>query len=110
MNTEMTVTGREFDSFFFSERMIKEAEELAAKLFGADGTLFVTIGTTASNHIAILALMEGKGPVLIDRCCHQSIHFMFNTLGATVDYLPPAVSCSYSGKSYWDIHTNQIIS
>lgn len=95
---EMTVTGPQFDSFFFPERAIKEAEALAAAFFGADGTLFVTTGTTVSNHIALDSLYAHGQRVLIDKGCHQSIHFMLRLLGADLAYIPASWSCERSGQ------------
>lgn len=102
-NAEMTVVGKEFDSFFFPETVIKESEQLAAELFGADGTLFVTTGTTTSNQIAIHALCNNNSKVLLDKSCHQSMHFTLNTLGARIDYISHTVSCENSDRSYWDL-------
>jgi len=100
--SELTTTGYLFDSFFFPKTAILESEKLAANLFGADGTLYVTTGTTTSNHISANALFE-KGPVLMDKNCHQSLHFMFHSLNAKVDYLQPKFHCEKSGRSAWDI-------
>lgn len=98
--SELSTTGHYFDSFFFPKAAILESENLAASLFGADGTLYVTTGTTTSNHIAINALFE-QGPVLIDKNCHQSLHFMFHSLNAKIDYLQPEFYCEKSGRSAW---------
>lgn len=102
LSSELTTTGCLFDSFFFPKAAILESEKLAANLFGADGTLYVTTGTTTSNHIAANALFE-KGAVLMDKSCHQSLHFMFHSLNAKVDYLQPAFHCEKSGRSAWNM-------
>jgi arginine/lysine/ornithine decarboxylase len=100
---EQTVSGDLFDSFFFPTGVIREAEGLAAETFGADGTLFVTSGTTVSNQIAIAALCRPRARVLADRQSHQSIHFPLKTLGAVVDYLCPCEACGDSGRSLWSL-------
>lgn len=87
LNNERTVTGNNFDSFFFGQRCIKEAENLAADLFNADRTFFVTSGTTVSNQIAIEALYEEGGMILLDKSCHQSMHFSLHRHRAEIDYL-----------------------
>ncbi|OIQ89413.1 biodegradative arginine decarboxylase [mine drainage metagenome] len=107
LGTEMTLTGKYFDSFFFANGVIKEAEQLAANLFSADGTLFVTSGTTTSNQIAIHALHQDGGRVLLDRQCHQSMHFTLHSLRAKVDYLIPTNSCEHSGRNHW--HLEQLV-
>ncbi|KAF3997139.1 hypothetical protein [Glaciimonas immobilis] len=102
--TELTITGKLFDSFFFSKSVIRESEDLAAALFNADGTLYVTTGTTTSNQIAISALYQcSERFVLIDQSCHQLIHFYLNTLKASVHYIWPQFRCDQSERSIWHI-------
>lgn len=101
---ELTTTGQFFDNFFFPSGVILESEEATSKLFGADGTLYVTTGTTTSNQIAASALYKNKGRVLIDKNCHQSIHFVFNAMGAQVDYIEKKYCCEKSERSAWDIN------
>ncbi|NHQ87919.1 aminotransferase class I/II-fold pyridoxal phosphate-dependent enzyme [Iodobacter sp. HSC-16F04] len=103
LGCELTTTGKLFDSFFFSSSVIRESEDMAARLFGADGTLYVTTGTTTSNQIAATALYQHQGPVLIDKSCHQSIHFIFDTLGAPLDYIRSEFHCEKSERSAWNI-------
>ena len=104
LRSEMTITGTYFDSFFFGNKVISEAENLAAKLYGADGTLFVTTGTTVSNQIAIDALCERNMRVLLDKSCHQSMHFALRQHGAVVDHLLPIWRCEKSGKNIWSLN------
>lgn len=103
LHNELTITGSHFDSFFFSQRAIKEAEGMAAALYGADGTFFVTAGTTVSNQIALDALYKEGMRVLLDKGCHQSLHFGLHRCNASIDYLQPAWNCKYSAKSMWSI-------
>lgn len=103
LGSELTVTGKLFDSFFFPESTIRESEDLAAQLFGADGTLYITTGTTTSNQISANALYQRHGSVLIDKNCHQSLHFGFHGLGARMDYLPTEFNCSISERGAWSI-------
>lgn len=101
LRSDLTITGEHFDTFFFGTQAIHEAENMMAKLFNADGTLFVTSGTTVSNQIAIDAMYEKGGRVLLDKTCHQSMHFGLHRNHATLDYLHPAWSCSLSEKTMW---------
>ncbi len=103
--SELTVTGHLFDSFFFPQSAIRESEDLSARLFGADGTIYVTTGTTTSNQIAATALYQRCGPVLIDKNCHQSLHFIFHALGAQMDYLCAQFECPLSGRAAWSIES-----
>src|SRR5271169_1037372 len=58
LRAEALFAGSAFDSFFFPETVIRESERLAADAFGSEGAMFVTCGTTMSNQIALLALIE----------------------------------------------------
>ncbi|MGI4856784.1 MAG: hypothetical protein ACRYHA_07675 [Janthinobacterium lividum] len=101
MRADLTITGDHFDSFFFAKTAIFDSERLAAELFGSDGTIFITCGTTISNYIALDALFEEDGRVLFDKTCHQSLHFGLHKNKARIDYLQPAWACSMSEKSMW---------
>ncbi|POZ63229.1 aminotransferase class I/II-fold pyridoxal phosphate-dependent enzyme [Chromobacterium alticapitis] len=105
LGSELTTTGKLFDSFFFPKAAIRQSEDLAAQTFGADGTVYVTTGTTTSNQIAATALYQRQGPVLMDKSCHQSIHFVLHGLGARVDYLTAEFECPVSERSAWNIES-----
>ncbi|KRO18558.1 Orn/Lys/Arg family decarboxylase [Lacticaseibacillus saniviri] len=51
-----------------------DAEQAAAKLYGADKTYFVTNGTTGSNNIVASALLQPGDLVLFDRNNHKSLY------------------------------------
>lgn len=58
----------------------REAEENAAKVFGADRTLFSINGTSTSNKIVGMYAVGDGDTILVDRNCHKSIaHFMMMT-------------------------------
>lgn len=98
--TETTITAPPLDTFFFPHRSLARAEELAARAFGATGTLFVTVGTTASNQIALEALVTKPDVrVLADKGTHQSIHFALSDKHAAVDYIEPRVFCEHSERA-----------
>jgi arginine/lysine/ornithine decarboxylase len=83
--------------------VIKEAESLAAGLFNSKETIFVTAGTTVSNQIAIDALARPGMRILIDKNCHQSIHFDLKRRNAEIDYLDKIWSCTQSSKCLWSL-------
>ncbi|CAO3360627.1 aminotransferase class I/II-fold pyridoxal phosphate-dependent enzyme [Azospirillum melinis] len=98
--SETTITAPPLDTFFFPHRSLARAEELAARAFGATGTLFVTVGTTASNQIALEALVtKPDARVLADKGTHQSIHFALSDKHAAVDYIEPRVFCEHSERA-----------
>ena len=66
---------------------IAEGERNAARIFGADETLFVVGGTSTANKI-VWHGMVGRGDlVLCDRNCHKSILHSLIMTGATPIYL-----------------------
>lgn len=52
---------------------IREAEELAAKAFGADRTFFSVGGTTGAIHTMVLGTLNSGDTVIIPRNTHKSI-------------------------------------
>lgn len=52
---------------------VKEAEQLAARVFGADETLFVLNGTSTANKVVASALLAAGDLVLMDRNNHKSV-------------------------------------
>ena len=101
LDADLTITGEHFDTFFFGKQVISEAEHLAADVFGADGTLFITSGTTVSNQVALDALYQPGSRVLLDKTCHQSMHFGLHRHRADIDYLEQAWSCEHSERGMW---------
>ncbi len=55
------------------EGVVRDAEERAARAFGADSTYFVTNGTTMSNQIVFRSIVTAGDVVLLDRNCHKSV-------------------------------------
>ncbi|MFN8124914.1 MAG: hypothetical protein U0R64_00160 [Candidatus Nanopelagicales bacterium] len=71
--TSATVGG--LDSLLSPTGTLREAQEAAARAFGAKGTYFATNGTSTSNKIVVQALCRPGDVVLIDRDCHKSHHY-----------------------------------
>lgn len=87
--SELSVAQPFLDNLILPQAELACAENLAARVFGADATVFATCGTTISNGIALAALCPKPGVrVLADRNLHQSLHFNLSSLDARVDYLP----------------------
>ncbi|CEL92524.1 unnamed protein product [Vitrella brassicaformis CCMP3155] len=75
------------DSLLEPHGAIKDAQELAAKTFGAHKTFFVTNGTSTANKIVLQAVLKPNDVVLVDRDCHKSHHYGMVLTGARPCYL-----------------------
>lgn len=92
---ETSATSGGLDSLLEPHGAIREAQDLAARAFGARRTYFVTNGTSTANKIVIQALVAPDDVVLVDRNCHKSHHYAQVLAGSTVAYLD-----SYSIDAY----------
>ena len=63
----------EVDSLHKPKGVIKEAQELAAKAYGADRSFFLVNGTTGGNHAMILTTCRPGDHVLVARNAHKSV-------------------------------------
>lgn len=71
---ELDITEIEgFDDLHHADGILKEAQERAAKVFGADETHFLVNGSTVGILSAILGSTKKKDRVLIARHCHKSV-------------------------------------
>lgn len=84
---ETSATSGGLDSLLEPSGPIKEAQELAARAFGAKQTFFATNGTSTCNKIVVQALIKPGDIVLVDRDCHKSHHYGMVLAGAQVCYL-----------------------
>jgi arginine decarboxylase len=84
---ETSATCGGLDSLLEPTGPLREAQELAAKTFGARQTYFVTNGTSTANKIITQSLVAPGDIVLLDRNCHQSHHYGMMLGGANVVYL-----------------------
>lgn len=84
---ETSATSGGLDSLLDPHGSIKQAQDLAARAFGAQRTYFVTNGTSTANKIVHQSLLAPGDVVLVDRNCHKSHHYAFVLAGARVSYL-----------------------
>ena len=84
---ETSATSGGLDSLLEPTGPIKQAQELAARAFGARHTFFATNGTSTCNKIVVQALVRPGDIVLVDRDCHKSHHYGMVLSGAEVCYL-----------------------
>ena len=93
---ETSATSGGLDSLLEPTGPIKEAQELAARAFGARYTFFATNGTSTCNKIVVQALTRPGDIVLVDRDCHKSHHYGMVLCGAEVVYLESYPLSQYS--------------
>lgn len=62
----------EVDSLHKPRGVIKEAQELAARAYGAERSFFLVNGTTGGNHAMILAACNPGDSILVARNAHKS--------------------------------------
>jgi len=93
---ESSSTSGGLDSLLEPHGPIKEAQDLAARAFGAKKTFFATNGTSTCNKIVVQALVRPGDIVLVDRDCHKSHHYGMVLAGADVVYLDSYPLSEYS--------------
>ncbi len=93
---ETSATTGGLDSLLQPHGTLREAQDLAARAFGARRTFFVTNGTSTANKIVAHALLQPGDIVLITRDCHKSHHYAMQLAGAFPLYLDPYPLSEYS--------------
>lgn len=63
-----------FDDLNHPLGIIREEQERAARIFGAEHARFLVNGSTAGLLAAISAVSEGKRKIIISRGCHKSVY------------------------------------
>ncbi len=89
LRSDLSVSVAELGSLLEHTGPVGEAETQAARIFGADRTLFVTNGTSTANKIVFHACVRRGDVVLVDRNCHKSIMHAIVMTGAIPVYLRP---------------------
>jgi arginine/lysine/ornithine decarboxylase len=81
----------EVDSLHEPRSVIKEAQRLAARTFGADDTYFLVNGTSVGNQTMIWASLKEGERVVIPRNVHRSVFAGLIMTGARPVYVTPPV-------------------
>ncbi|ORT99348.1 Arginine, lysine or ornithine decarboxylase [Anaerovibrio sp. JC8] len=81
----------ELDDLHDPSGCIKEAEALAARLWGAKDTLFMINGTTGAIHAMIMGTLSPGDRVLVPRNAHRSIIGGIILAGAVPIYIEPEI-------------------
>jgi arginine decarboxylase len=93
--SDLSVSVPDLDSLLDPRGVIKEAQDLAARAFGARYTYFSTNGTSTANKVLIQTLLKPGEAILLDRNCHKSVHYGVVIAGAEPVYLKPSVNNRY---------------
>lgn len=81
----------ELDDLHEPTMCIKEAEELAAALYGADKCCFMINGTTGAIHTMLMGTLGPGDSVLVPRNAHRSMIGGIIIAGAQPVYMQPAI-------------------
>lgn len=76
-------------------QLLDEAQELAAELFGASRTFFLSGGSTLGLQAAVLSAASAGDDVIVPRNAHQSVVHSLVISGANPIYIP--VPCTAAG-------------
>ncbi|NMA67050.1 MAG: aminotransferase class I/II-fold pyridoxal phosphate-dependent enzyme [Clostridiaceae bacterium] len=71
--------------------VIKEAQLLAAKCFGAEYSIFLVNGSTSGIHIMINSVVKQGGKLIIGRDCHRSVLNALALLNAEPVFVLPQI-------------------
>ncbi|WP_052130249.1 aminotransferase class I/II-fold pyridoxal phosphate-dependent enzyme [Ureibacillus sinduriensis] len=83
------------DSLHLPNGIIKEAQELAAKAFGADFTFFSVQGTSGAIIAMIMSVCEPGDKILVPRNVHKSIMSAIVFSGAIPIFIHPEVDSNF---------------
>ena len=88
--TDMGIERASLGSLLDHTGAFGESEKNAARVFGADRSWSVVVGTSGSNRTIMQACMTDDDVVVIDRNCHKSIEQGLILTGAKPVYMVPS--------------------
>ncbi|HEX9758735.1 MAG TPA: aminotransferase class I/II-fold pyridoxal phosphate-dependent enzyme [Nitrospiria bacterium] len=80
----------EVDSLQKPRGVIKEAQELASRAYGAERSFFLVNGTTGGNHAMVLSTCKPGDKILVARNAHKSVLAGIILCGANPIFFSPA--------------------
>lgn len=84
-----------FDNLFHAEGVLLEAQQRAARLYGADETFYLVNGSSCGILAAVSAVVRRGDRILMARNCHKASYHAALLNGLRVSYLYPAVDMEY---------------
>ena len=88
------------DEIKLTNQVLKEAEALAATLWGADYARFSTGGSTHANQAVILALGKPGDKVALSRTAHRSVLSALVLAGLEPIWLSPQIDAATGGANW----------
>ncbi|MGC6746165.1 hypothetical protein ACP0HM_26375 [Escherichia coli] len=88
--TDMGIERTSLGSLLDHTGAFGESEKYAARVFGADRSRSVVVGTSGSNRTIMQACMTDNDVVVVDRNCHKSIEQGLMLTGAKPVYMVPS--------------------
>lgn len=77
------------DNLYYPSGVIEEAQQLAAKAFGADRTFFLVNGSTCGIQAAVMTICKPGDKLMIARDCHRSAVAGMMLAGVVPIYVKP---------------------
>lgn len=84
-----------FDNLHQPEGILRELQEQAAELYGAEESFYLVNGSTAGILSAVSASLPEGGHILIARNCHRSVYHAVYLRNLTVSFLEPMLIAGY---------------
>lgn len=84
-----------FDNLHHAEGLLKEAQERANRLYGAEETFFLVNGSTGGILAAVMAAARPGEEILIARNCHRSVYHAALMQNLKVHYYQPKLIEEY---------------
>lgn len=84
------------DNLHYPEGPIKEAQELAARAFGAEQTFFLVNGSTCGVHAMILSMCKPGDKLIVARDCHKSVINGMLLAGVQPVYIKPGFNSDFA--------------
>lgn len=81
-----------FDDLHRPNGILKEAQERAARLYGAGKSYFLVNGSTCGILTAVSAASPPKGKLLMARNAHKSVYHAAYLRGLSVEYINPCMT------------------
>ena len=95
LRADLSVSVDMLDSLLDPKGVIAQAQDMAARAFGAKRTFFATNGTSTANKVIFQTLLAPGDKLLLDRNCHKSVHHGVVLSGALPVYLDSSVNRTY---------------